>query len=113
MQAKTATKAKTAIQASQPRCYARRLTARPRGWFVEHLGWTKATQQSVTKFIAMIFMNVVTPKATAKNQLCSTNWPLGLKLTKLFLTLQQNLITTKKVYITCRESFLKWKDQYS
>jgi hypothetical protein len=69
MQAKTATKAKTAIQASQPRCYARRLTARPRGWFVEHLGWTKAAQQSVTKFIAMIFMNVVTPKAAAKNQL--------------------------------------------
>ncbi len=69
MQAKTATKAKTATQASQPCCYAKRLTGRPRGWFVEHLGWTKAVQQSVTKFIAMIFMNVVTPKAAAKNRL--------------------------------------------
>jgi len=80
MQAKTATKAKTAIQASQPRCYARRLTARPRGWFVEHLGWTKATQQSVTKFIAMIFMNVATPKAAAKKRLLLNNFSLCYRI---------------------------------
>jgi predicted ATPase len=69
MQAKTATKAKTAIQASQPRCYAKRLNTRPKGRFVEHLGSTKVTQQSVTKFIAMIFINVLIPKAAAKNRL--------------------------------------------
>ncbi len=36
------------------------------GGFVEHLGLTKAAQQSVTQFIAMIAVNFGTPKVAAK-----------------------------------------------
>jgi hypothetical protein len=38
-------------------------------WFVEHLSQTLAVQQSVTKFIVMIAINLVTPKAATKHEL--------------------------------------------
>jgi hypothetical protein len=38
------------------------------GWFVEHLSRTLAAQQSVIKNIAIIAINLVTPKAQAKNE---------------------------------------------
>ncbi len=40
-----------------------------RMWFVEHLSQTLAVQQSVTKFIVMIAINLVTPKAATKHEL--------------------------------------------
>ncbi len=39
------------------------------GGFVEHLSKTCAAQQSVTKIIYLIFINLVTPKAAAKREL--------------------------------------------
>jgi hypothetical protein len=45
-------------------------------WFVEHLSQTKVAQQSVTKIISLIFINLVTPKVGAKHELFSTNRPL-------------------------------------
>ncbi len=40
-----------------------------RGGFVEHLSWTSVAQQSVTKIITLIHINLVTPKARAKHEL--------------------------------------------
>jgi hypothetical protein len=40
-----------------------------RGKFVEHLNWTQATQQSVTKVIHGAIQNLVTPKAGARHEL--------------------------------------------
>jgi hypothetical protein len=37
-------------------------------WVFEHLSQTKAAQQSVTKFKAMIIINFVTPKAAAERE---------------------------------------------
>ncbi len=37
--------------------------------FVEHLSMTQAAQERVTKFVAMIDTNLVTPKAVAKTKL--------------------------------------------
>ncbi len=39
-----------------------------RGGFVEHLSLTKVAQQSVTKIISVMIMNVFTPKAGAKRE---------------------------------------------
>jgi hypothetical protein len=39
------------------------------GGFVEHLSWTSRAQQSVTKFISMIVINLGTPKVAAKHVL--------------------------------------------
>jgi len=47
-------------------------TTRPqrnRGGFVDHLSWTQAAQQSVTRIIVMDVMNSVTPKAAPKHDL--------------------------------------------
>jgi hypothetical protein len=40
-----------------------------RGGFFQHLSWAKAAQQSVTKFKAMVAINLVTSKAGAKREL--------------------------------------------
>ncbi len=40
-----------------------------RGGFVEHLSWTLVAQQTVTKNIAMIVINLVTTKVVAKREL--------------------------------------------
>jgi hypothetical protein len=40
-----------------------------RGGFVEHPSLTLVAQQSVTEYIAMIVVNLVTPKAGAKLEL--------------------------------------------
>ena len=45
------------------------LVTEVRGGFVEHLSVTKVAQQSVTKIISPTIMNLVTPKAGAKNEL--------------------------------------------
>jgi hypothetical protein len=37
-------------------------------WYVEHLSQTYAAQQSVTKIISQKLLNLVTPKAGAKQQ---------------------------------------------
>ncbi len=42
------------------------------GGFVKHLSQTLGALQSVAKFIAMIVMNSVTPKAAAKLELNNT-----------------------------------------
>jgi hypothetical protein len=47
----------------------------PRGIFVEQLSRTYVAQQSVTKNIAIIVLYLVTPKARAKHENCSTNRP--------------------------------------
>ncbi len=39
------------------------------GGFVEHLSRTQIAQQSVTKFISLGIVNLVTPKAGAKREL--------------------------------------------
>jgi hypothetical protein len=46
------------------------------GGFVERLSQTKVAQQSVTKNTAMIVLNLVTPKASAKKNLLLKNRPL-------------------------------------
>jgi len=47
-----------------------------RGGFVEHPSWTEAAQQSVTKIISLMYVNLVTPKAGAEHEsFCSTNRP--------------------------------------
>ncbi len=40
-----------------------------KGGFVKHLNLTQAAQQSVTKVISLIFVNLVTPKSRAKHEL--------------------------------------------
>jgi hypothetical protein len=42
---------------------------------VQHLSWTYAAQQSVTKFILTIVMSLILPKAAASSSFCSTNRP--------------------------------------
>jgi hypothetical protein len=45
----------------------------PSSGFVEHLSRTLVAQQSVTKYIAMIVISLVTPQAVGS--FCSTNRP--------------------------------------
>ncbi len=40
-----------------------------RGGFIEHLSRTLVAQQSVTKITSLVVVNLVTPKAGAKNEL--------------------------------------------
>jgi len=48
------------------------------GVFIEKLNWTYAAQQSVTQFIAMFAINLVTPKAAAKQVLLFNKPAYGL-----------------------------------
>ncbi len=46
-----------------------------RGGFVEQPSLTKAGQQYVAKFVAMIIINLVTPKAAVKHEQQTGLWP--------------------------------------
>jgi hypothetical protein len=48
------------------------------GGFVEHLSQIQVAQQSVTKIISLICINLVTPKVGAKNELLFNAQATGL-----------------------------------
>jgi len=61
-----------------------------RGGFVEHLSLTLLAQQSVTKYIAMTAINLVTPKAATKPELLFNKPAIG-KVTGILVLIVYDL----------------------
>ncbi len=59
----------TAVLQGEPLIFTLALTTEYRGEFVEHLRQTWVAQQTVTQFVAMIALNLVTTKAEAEHDL--------------------------------------------
>ncbi len=69
-----------------------------RGAFVERLSQTKVAQQTVTKYIAMIGVNFVLPKAGAKGELLF-NKPASLTFDASILLALSSVTKQRKVFI--------------
>ncbi len=58
--------------------------------FVKHLSMTQAAQERVTKFLAMIVTNLVTPKAVAKPTLLFSKLASEVGLLSIKVRLKQH-----------------------
>jgi hypothetical protein len=62
------------------------------GGFVEHLSGTKVAQQSVTKIISLIFVNLATPKAQAKQEFLFNKLASEVGLLNIYVILKKGKV---------------------